>query len=319
MTKLVRFQSSRIKLAALIGWWYRRSMKKLCSRCGSEGPFDSGSPSYCQTCRREHDRNTRARNRKIANRICGTVCSRCGSISVEKFWRPNDDHALVFRDVSRAKVSRVRSMLKGRTSLCRRCFNERHLQPKDGQLHVVEGRKTYVHHSGYVAAYHPTHPQAWPNGYVFLHRLVAENFMGRYLDEDELIHHIDENPFNNDPGNLEVVTDEEHKAAHRKPDVVAVCPGCGDEFSHRPTKRRRKYCGRSCANRYAQRAAKQTVHASRKRPSKKKIARLVWKYTTSRIAQHYGVSDTAVAKWCKKYGIDKPPRGYWQKKRAGKL
>ena len=32
-----------------------------------------------------------------------------------------------------------------------------------------------------------------------------------------------------------------------------------------------------------------------------------------------GVSGRAVGKHCKKYGIKKPPRGYWQKKRAGKI
>ncbi len=37
------------------------------------------------------------------------------------------------------------------------------------------------------------------------------------------------------------------------------------------------------------------------------------------LAEQFGVSDVAISKWCKRYGIAKPPRGYWAKKAAGKL
>jgi hypothetical protein len=46
---------------------------------------------------------------------------------------------------------------------------------------------------------------------------------------------------------------------------------------------------------------------------------LVWSLPTYRIARMYKVSDTAVAKWCKKLGVKKPPRGYWAKVHAGLL
>ena len=51
--------------------------------------------------------------------------------------------------------------------------------------------------------------------------------------------------------------------------------------------------------------------ASRKvaRPSKEELGALVWEVPTRQIAQQFGVSDVAVAKWCKAYGIPKPPRG----------
>lgn len=54
-------------------------------------------------------------------------------------------------------------------------------------------------------------------------------------------------------------------------------------------------------------------------PSREELRVLVWKYPTTYIAKRYGVSDNAVAKWCKKYGIEKPPRGYWSKKKSGKV
>lgn len=43
------------------------------------------------------------------------------------------------------------------------------------------------------------------------------------------------------------------------------------------------------------------------------LTRLVWRYPLTRIASDYGVSETAVRKRCNKYGIDRPPQGYWLK------
>ena len=52
------------------------------------------------------------------------------------------------------------------------------------------------------------------------------------------------------------------------------------------------------------------------RISKKELKKLVWKIPTSEIARRFNVSDTAVAKRCKKLAISKPPRGYWAKIRS---
>ncbi len=54
------------------------------------------------------------------------------------------------------------------------------------------------------------------------------------------------------------------------------------------------------------------------RPSKEELRKLVWEMSTSKLAKTLGVSDNAIAKWCKIYGINKPPRGYWAKFRSGK-
>lgn len=47
------------------------------------------------------------------------------------------------------------------------------------------------------------------------------------------------------------------------------------------------------------------------RPTKEELEKIVWDMPTSHIAKKYGVSDNTIAKWCKSYGITKPPRGYW--------
>lgn len=53
------------------------------------------------------------------------------------------------------------------------------------------------------------------------------------------------------------------------------------------------------------------------RPSKEDLYKLLWEKPTVQIAKDLGVSDTAINKWAKSYGIDKPPRGYWGFKTQG--
>ena len=44
----------------------------------------------------------------------------------------------------------------------------------------------------------------------------------------------------------------------------------------------------------------------------------VWVTPMSRLAREYGVSDSALAKTCRKLGVPLPPRGYWAKLQHGK-
>lgn len=55
------------------------------------------------------------------------------------------------------------------------------------------------------------------------------------------------------------------------------------------------------------------------RPSKEELLELLWSQSTSSLARFYGVSDNAIRKWAKIYGIPCPPLGYWAKFNAGKL
>ncbi len=89
--------------------------------------------------------------------------------------------------------------------------------------------------------------------------------------------------------------------APRKLKEARPCAVCGASTKNK------KYCSTVCSSKTRRKA---------KRPSPEKLYHLVWKYPTSYIAKKLGVSDVAVAKWCKQYNVDKPPRGYWTKKRA---
>lgn len=50
--------------------------------------------------------------------------------------------------------------------------------------------------------------------------------------------------------------------------------------------------------------------------SKDELSVLLWQYPTTHIATMYSMSDNGVARWAKKWGLAKPPRGYWQKLRV---
>lgn len=75
---------------------------------------------------------------------------------------------------------------------------------------------------GYVLIHMPHHPHANSGGYVREHRLVAERVLGRYLTATEVVHHKDDDPGNNDPGNLVVYeTNGVHLAATIKGQIPA--------------------------------------------------------------------------------------------------
>ncbi|WP_163855148.1 hypothetical protein [Paenibacillus elgii] len=44
----------------------------------------------------------------------------------------------------------------------------------------------------------------------------------------------------------------------------------------------------------------------------------IWSEPVKTVAQRYEISDVALRKHCVKYGIPLPPRGYWEKLKAGK-
>ncbi|MDR0905789.1 MAG: HNH endonuclease [Oscillospiraceae bacterium] len=72
---------------------------------------------------------------------------------------------------------------------------------------------------GYVLVHAPTYPAAKFNksgkgGYVFEHRLVMANHLGRPLTKDEHVHHINGDKTDNRIENLEMLGNSEHKRLH---------------------------------------------------------------------------------------------------------
>lgn len=64
--------------------------------------------------------------------------------------------------------------------------------------------------------YKSRYRQFRPNGQrVFLHRIVAEQKLGRPLKVGEVVHHVNGNSLDNRPENLQIMTQAEHFRIHR--------------------------------------------------------------------------------------------------------
>lgn len=166
--------------------------------------------------------------------------------------------------------------------------------------------------NGYLRVYYPEHPNAYSNGCVFYHRLVVENKLGRYLEYEEFVHHINENKLDNSEANLEVTTNSEHAHQHNQKLSPIMCLVCGEVFI--PEKSTRKYCSYFCSNNRPRK--KHKGDSLIVWPVKEELEKLVWEMPTKQLAKQLGVSDSAIGKRCKKLEIKKPPRGYWMKKRS---
>jgi hypothetical protein len=109
---------------------------------------------------------------------------------------------------------------------------------------------------------------------------------------------------------------------NRLKNLRLICPNCNSQtatFAGRKTKK--KYfcnCGKPKFTKDSDICVDCRREKTRKcgRPTKNDLQKLLWSMPTSKLAIKYGVSDKAVEKWCKSYGLNKPPRGYWAKNRA---
>lgn len=69
---------------------------------------------------------------------------------------------------------------------------------------------------GYIAIYFPDHPQSTSEGYIMEHILVMEALIGRHLNENECVHHINGRRDDNRKENLKLMTLSEHMSYHSK-------------------------------------------------------------------------------------------------------
>lgn len=161
---------------------------------------------------------------------------------------------------------------------------------------------------GYKFAYCPNSPYANKAGIVYQHVYIACARLGRKLKPNECVHHLDFNRSNNNPSNLIVMTKQAHAQLHRMLEGNStkswrVCPCCNKKFF---AYKEQKYCSTECNH----------IQQQKLQITKEKLEELIWKLPTTKIAKIYGVSDTCISKWCKKWNISKPPRGYWIKLQA---
>ena len=143
---------------------------------------------------------------------------------------------------------------------------------------------------------------------MYVHHIIAEQILGRALLPDEHVHHKDCNKHNNQPENLMVFAsnadhirfhsyhlDESSLVINENGAYVCVpreykCVDCGTQISMWGT--RCTMC-KSIAQRKVQRPSQEELYA----------VLVQQKGNFTKISQQYSVTDNAVRKWCKRYGI----------------
>jgi hypothetical protein len=74
------------------------------------------------------------------------------------------------------------------------------------------GKPAVLDEHGYVRIFQPDHPRATKGGWIFEHRWIVEQQLGRYLERDEHVHHLNHERADNRPENLQLLSALEHMA-----------------------------------------------------------------------------------------------------------
>lgn len=110
--------------------------------------------------------------------------------------------------------------------------------------------KKVIREDGYVLVYCPEYPFAKNGKYVFEHRLVMANKLGRPLDSQEHVHHINGNKQDNRLENLMLTTNSEHRKEHwkdaTKEDIERLTKISRERATKVKIKRKRIPCACGC-------------------------------------------------------------------------
>jgi len=131
---------------------------------------------------------------KSSSKRAGRFCSnKCNGIAI-KGSNLSEAHKM---KIGKANTGRIRHDMRGRN----------HWFWNNGQRTDTRG---YIH------IHVDNHPNLTVDGYILLHRLIAELCLNRFLEKNEVIHHINGIVDDNRPANLYLTTHQKHNCFGKK-------------------------------------------------------------------------------------------------------
>lgn len=188
-------------------------IEQKCEYCGKEfKTYKSNNRKYCsKKCSAKKMWKKREKAKKVE-----IICLYCG-----KKFQLNASETRVKLKIVHYCSSKCRdnARKKGIIKKCINCGKEFYTTRNEccSKKCVYEYKKKNYKHkiyleNGYEVRYIGGYNK---KGNVKNHRYIMERYLGRKLNENEIIHHKDGNKLNNDINNLEVMTRSEHSKLHR--------------------------------------------------------------------------------------------------------
>lgn len=157
--------------------------------------------------------------------------------------------------------------------------------------------------NGYKILHIPDYPKSTSvgdGGWQYEHMVLMEEELGRLLEKGEHVHHLDGNRGNNRKENLVVLSKAHHARIHKWMESIewvstyqkaAECAICRITLQDQQI----RCCSTKCENIMR--------NSTSQKPSKEELLQLTSNHPFTKIGIMFGVSDNAVRKWCKYYGI----------------
>lgn len=179
--------------------------------------------------------------------------------------------------------------------------------------------------NGYVSYYNPKHHRTSSNGMLYEHIRVAEEKLGRELNDDEVVHHINEIKSDNKKENLLIfATRGDHTAYHNGCEYWTDENGVSHAIAlNRNNKRNRKnkinrnnksnkccICGKNiappatqCADCIRKERSLNSMKELKEKVSREKLKFEIKNFPMTEVGRIHNVTDNTIRKWCKKYKL----------------